>query len=58
MKTAKLPPECLPKERRLISDLVMGESGYAWLTALIVTPDHDCFNQAARMRSYATCGFA
>lgn len=24
----------------------MGETGNAWLTALIVTPDHDCFLDA------------
>jgi hypothetical protein len=43
VKTAKLPAECLAKKRRLISDLAIGETGYAWLTALIITPDHDCF---------------
>jgi hypothetical protein len=35
VKTAKLPAECLAQKRRLISDLA--------LTALIITPDHDCF---------------
>lgn len=24
----------------------MGETGHVWLTALIVTPDHDCFLDA------------
>jgi hypothetical protein len=46
VKTAKLPVECLAEKRRLISDLAMGETGNAWITALIVTPDHDCFLDA------------
>jgi hypothetical protein len=44
--TAKLPAECLARKRRLISDLAIGEAGNAWLTALIITPDHDCFLDA------------
>jgi hypothetical protein len=44
--TAKLPAECLAHKRRLISELAIGETGHAWLTALIVTPDHDCFLDA------------
>jgi hypothetical protein len=44
--TAKLPAECLAQKRRLISDLAIDETGHAWLTALIVTPDHGCFLDA------------
>ena len=43
MTTAKLPVEVRAKTRRLVSELDMGETGYVWLHALIVTADQDCF---------------
>jgi hypothetical protein len=44
--TAKLPVELRAKTHRLISELAVGEIGHAWLRALIVTPDQDCFLDA------------
>jgi hypothetical protein len=43
VKTAKLPVEASADTPRFISELAIGETGHVALTALIVTPDKDCF---------------
>jgi hypothetical protein len=44
--TAKLPVELRAETHRRVSELAIGETGYASLFTLIVTPEQDCFLDA------------